>query len=218
MYGYVYLTVDTIRNNVYVGQHKSEMYDTNYFGSGNIIRRILKKRPETLKNYVLEWCEDKETLNNAEIEWITLFRIECNSLNIANGGQGGAIVEMTEERKDKIRKRKIEWNKNHQGYYNGENNPMYGKTGKQNPMYGVHRYGEESPHYGKHHTDETKQKMSDVKKNMYSGEKNPFYGKHHKKIKFLTPDGRIVEMVRWMAHMHHPDWIEIEETEILNIA
>ena len=36
----------------------------------------------------------------------------------------------------------------------GENNPMYGKRGKG------------SPNYGKHHTDETRKKMSQAKKNI----------------------------------------------------
>lgn len=34
---------------------------------------------------------------------------------------------------------------------------------------------EDQPFYGKHHTEKTKQKMSEVK----YGENNPFYGKHH---------------------------------------
>ena len=39
---------------------------------------------------------------------------------------------------------------------------MFGKTGKKNPMFG--RTGEKSPNYGKRHTDETLQKMSEIKK------------------------------------------------------
>ena len=58
MIGYIYLTYDTLKNKVYVGQHKSEVYDDEYFGSGKIISRIIKKRKSTLRNYVLEWCEN----------------------------------------------------------------------------------------------------------------------------------------------------------------
>ena len=40
--------------------------------------------------------------------------------------------------------------------------------------------GEDSYWYGKHHTEETKRKISESRKEMdYSGEKNSFYGKHH---------------------------------------
>lgn len=50
----------------------------------------------------------------------------------------------------------------------GENNPMYGKgylvSGSKNGMYGVHRHGEEHPFYGKHHSTESRMKMSELKK------------------------------------------------------
>lgn len=39
--------------------------------------------------------------------------------------------------------------------------------------------GENNPFYGKHHTKEAKQIMSDKHKDLYLGENNPMYGKHH---------------------------------------
>ena len=38
-----------------------------------------------------------------------------------------------------------------------------------------------NPMYNKHHTEETKHKMSITKQNMYNGNKNPMYGKCHSK-------------------------------------
>ena len=69
------------------------------------------------------------------------------------------------------------------------------KKGKHNPFYGKHhteeskkkiseaRKGEKNSFYGKHHTEESKKKISEARK----GEKNPFYGKqlteeHKKKL------------------------------------
>lgn len=46
----------------------------------------------------------------------------------------------------------------------GKNNPMYGKYGELNPMFDVHRYGEDNPFYGRHHTEETKIKISEAKR------------------------------------------------------
>lgn len=56
----------------------------------------------------------------------------------------------------------------------------------------LHSKGESHPMYGKHHSEESKKKMSDIKKGKHhteetknklselnSGEKNSFYGKHH---------------------------------------
>lgn len=39
--------------------------------------------------------------------------------------------------------------------------------------------GENHPMYGKHHTQESCEKMSISKKDMYNGENNPFFGKKH---------------------------------------
>ena len=39
--------------------------------------------------------------------------------------------------------------------------------------------GEKSPWYGKHHKQETKDKISSARKGKYAGEKNPMYEKHH---------------------------------------
>ena len=39
--------------------------------------------------------------------------------------------------------------------------------------------GENNPFYGKHHTEETKKKISEARKGKTQGENHPFYGKHH---------------------------------------
>lgn len=65
-------------------------------------------------------------------------------------------------------------------------------SGENNPMYGVHRHGEDVPFYGKHHTEETRQRLSEIRTGSRSsddtrkkiseaitGEGNPMYGKHH---------------------------------------
>lgn len=51
---------------------------------------------------------------------------------------------------------------------------MKGKTGEQHPTYG--RCGELNPFYGKHHSEETRQKISESRKGKCCGEENPFYG------------------------------------------
>lgn len=44
--------------------------------------------------------------------------------------------------------------------------------------YGVQLYGESNHMYGKHHTEETKKKISEKLTGLLSGEKNPMYGIH----------------------------------------
>jgi hypothetical protein len=71
------------------------------------------------------------------------------------------------------------------GFRPGIHNPMYGKTGELTPFYGrthseetkqkisdnhARLSGENNPMYGRTHSEETKQKMSDKKKGKYASE------------------------------------------------
>lgn len=94
-------------------------------------------------------------------------------LNKSDGGEGASgCIQSEETRKKKSEKMK------------GENNPLYGKRGKDSPLYGKKHTKETKDkirnslkgRYGlKTHTEETKQKLSEMKK----GENNPFYGRKH---------------------------------------
>lgn len=81
--------------------------------------------------------------------------------------------------------------------------------GNKNPMNDVHRYGKNAPYYGKHHSDEVKQKMRDAK----IGKK--FSREHSNKItqqyKWITPNNEIKFMTRQNAAKWHPDWILVNE-------
>ena len=43
----------------------------------------------------------------------------------------------------------------------------------------LHDEGENNPNYGKHHSEETRKKISEGNKGKQAGEKHPNYGKHH---------------------------------------
>lgn len=102
-------------------------------------------------------------------------------LNRTDGGEGTSGFEP--------------WNKGKADVYSGENNPMYGKIGKEHPAFGYkhtekvkrqlserqlgeknHMYGrigKNNPNYGSKRNEETKRKMSENRK----GQKNHRYGK-----------------------------------------
>lgn len=67
-FGYIYMTTDLQTGKRYIGQHVSSKFDPKYFGSGQILRHILKTRPETIKVEVLEWC--KQDISDREIYYI----------------------------------------------------------------------------------------------------------------------------------------------------
>jgi len=90
-YGYVYLTMDMLNDKVYIGQKKGKVEDsTDYFGSGTIIRRIIKKRGTSdLKKLILEVCYSKEELTERE----TFYKFKYNAFDRLFG-YNIAIVDM----------------------------------------------------------------------------------------------------------------------------
>jgi group I intron endonuclease len=121
-YGYIYITTNTINGKRYIGQHKSRNWDSNYIGSGKLLKQAIKKYGlEGFTCFPLIWGWSREELNQLEIEYIAHYKPEYN---LAEGGQGGSTM------------------------------------------------------LGRHHTKETRKKLSEAAK-LKIGEKNPFYGKYH---------------------------------------
>ena len=92
MYGYVYKTTDLRNNKIYVGQHKSKVFDTNYYGSGIIIKEILNKYGNQVLNCeLIEECDTADELNDREIYWINKLNCldESVGYNLATGGAFG---------------------------------------------------------------------------------------------------------------------------------
>lgn len=82
MIGYIYVT-KTQCGGVYVGQHKSSSFDTNYTGSG-----VLLKRKKIVSCKMIDLADDIETLNDKEKYWIEkcFKKYGDKCLNIARGG------------------------------------------------------------------------------------------------------------------------------------
>lgn len=111
----------------------------------------------------------------------------CFSINQLNGYETYYI------RKLDARNPEVGYNlaKGGYGFRSGENNPSYG-DGTKNPFYGKHHTdetkrkiseansGKVSPNKGKRMSEEARRKMSiAAKKRMSNPENNPMYGKHH---------------------------------------
>ena len=205
MVGYIYLTTDTTNGMQYVGQHhyNKEELDSNYHGSGHIIRQIYKKRPETLKEEYIKTCYSEEEMNNDEKYYIKLYdTLWPNGYNLEEGGRGGVPSEET--------RRKL--SETHKGLQAGEKHPMFGKhhSDESKNKISESQSGEKNHFFGKHHSEETKQKMRDAHKGKSLSEETKIKlslankGKHHseeskqkmrdahkkrKLLKQLQPDG-----------------------------
>lgn len=92
-YGYIYKTIDLKTGKIYIGQHKNNVFDKDYHGSGIIITNIKRKRPTDLITELIEYCDTCDILNEREIYWITKYNSTDKSIgyNISTGGTGGNL-------------------------------------------------------------------------------------------------------------------------------
>lgn len=100
--GYIYKTTNLINGKVYIGQHIAN--GDKYIGSGTIITKAIKKYGlSNFKIETLEWCDNRETLNEREKYWIKA-TVDAESINCYNIKCGGDAHSLTKEMKEKISK------------------------------------------------------------------------------------------------------------------
>lgn len=172
-YHYIYKTTNLKNGKYYIGMHSTNNLEDGYMGSGKRLRRsLIKYGKENFKSEILEFLPERKTLVEREKEIVNEELLKDTlSMNLKQGGEGGTIND--EHRKnlkigDKIKKLLLD---------NIVKNHLLGKINYNN-------------FEGRKHTEDTKNKMRDVKIGMYVGEKNPSYGtcwitngKENKKIK-----------------------------------
>lgn len=163
---FIYMTTNLITNEKYIGKHYGTE-DDFYLGSGKILQRaILKYGKENFKREILYISKNAKENNQKEKEFIKVYNAveDRKFYNIAEGGDGGDIFHtLSLEQQEQLRER-----------------ARLRCTGEGNPM------------YGKHHSEETKNKLSQIDKSytktqeyrdnmsrIKSGENNGMYGKHH---------------------------------------
>ena len=105
MYGYIYKTTNLVNGKIYIGQHKSSIFDINYFGSGKYLHNSINKYgKENFKIEILKECNNFEELNFYEVFYIQQFNSTNKDIgyNITLGGQGCICYVFTDEDKAKI--------------------------------------------------------------------------------------------------------------------
>ena len=189
----VYLTTNLVNNKKYIGVDTKN--DSNYFGSGNLIKKALKKYgKESFKKEILEVCDDKESLLIKEKEWIAKFDAVNSKeyYNIHEGGVGGDVRIFMDA--EKIEKWCANISNGKKGLKKGVPLSELNKKGISEGLKKFYKNGGVSNRVGVKLSDETKQKISDsnigkvfseehlenlkkaFKNRDYDGAKNPFYG------------------------------------------
>lgn len=129
MYGYIYLTTNSITNKIYIGQKKSNKFlGDRYFGSGKHLKESVKTYgKESFNVKMLCECFSKEELDEKEIYYISIYNSTDPSIgyNISHGGNTPSGIDawnkglkgaqtMSQETRDKM-------SKSHLGHSTSEN-------------------------------------------------------------------------------------------------
>lgn len=168
---YVYIYLDPRKSGKYMYGDYCFLYEPFYVGKGkgkriNILRgrnQYFRNKINKIKDYGLEpfIIKLKENLDEhesfiLESELIKLIgRRDLDKgplINFTDGGEGVSGYKHTLITKKILSKSKV---------------------GKNNPMFGMNK--SKSPRFNKHHSKDTKDKLSKIN----SGKYHPFYGKHH---------------------------------------
>jgi group I intron endonuclease len=105
MYGYIYKTTNLFNGKIYIGQHKSDVFDENYYGSGVRFTNVFNKYGKD--NFIcelLEECSSEDELNEREQYWIEHFNATDRNIgyNLMSGGYKVRGIKHSEETKQKI--------------------------------------------------------------------------------------------------------------------
>jgi hypothetical protein len=101
----IYKITNLINDKIYIGKDTTD--NKNYFGSGLLIKRAIKKFGiENFKKEILEECDSNQELCEREKFWIK--KLDSNNLkngyNISEGGDGGDVVSNHPNRDEILKK------------------------------------------------------------------------------------------------------------------
>ena len=196
----VYLHKNKINNKVYVGQTSNKpQYRWNngngYKDSPLFYNAILKYGWENFEHYILY---TNLTLDKAnQLEQYLIYRLRSNQrnfgYNILNGGKNYSHTQQQKQKQSEIMKNKWKDNNYKQNYSNKIKekwqNEEYRKkiiashSGEKSHFYGTNKKGENNPMFGRHHSQISKQKISEAKKEYYKNNPDIHKGKNNPSAK-----------------------------------
>jgi hypothetical protein len=173
---YIYKTINIVNGKFYYGMHSTDNLEDDYIGSGQMLWHAIKKYGrENFKQEILKFLPDRSSLKLREKEIVNEDLVRnpiCMNLTI--GGQGGSDnIDPDKFKKTQslggstvfrlINKRHLEKLKNDPEY-----KKRYSESMRKSVTEGRAGFT------GKHHTEETLEKMRNHKNQ--SGEKNSQFG------------------------------------------
>lgn len=180
----VYKTVNLLKDEYYIGVHITDDINDDYLGSGKRLRRSIEKHGrESFKREIISIFDNPDDMFRKEAELVneeTLKDHRC--LNLKVGGFGGWILKdksalyASESQARRSRMNDPEWRKE-----NADKIKEWSQKGLENArkkLSNMRASGYKTRgSLGHHHTEEHKQKMSEIMSVAQAGEKNSQYGK-----------------------------------------
>lgn len=186
MFYTIYKITNKLDGKIYIGKHQTKDLNDDYMGSGKWLKHAINKYGlENFTKEILFQFDNEAEMNAKEAELVTEeFVKEDTNYNLCLGGQGGFSyinanginVDIAKQRKsnpDIIKKAAV--NGGERKKFLMENDQMHRTKCAESISKGLKKHFEtNSGHFtGKHHTEETKQKLRNPKN---KGEENSQYG------------------------------------------
>lgn len=156
-YNYVYKIINKVNGKFYIGSHITNDLNDGYFGSGTLLKRAIKKHgSENFVKQILQIYDNEIDARKKEGQYLKqIFKNNVVTYNLLANVKGSyGCSEQTRNKMSVIRKEFFAQNPQAQLAFR----KSYKKTG----------YGDKNPFYGKHHSQETKQKLRQIR----TGSKN----------------------------------------------
>jgi group I intron endonuclease len=164
----IYITTNMINGKKYLG--KDTKNDPNYFGSGVILKRAIKKYGrQNFKKEIIESCANQDELKVREEYWLNFYDVGNNKMfynwhNHSTGSpKGKKHPNYNKPLSEHARKKLSEFNR--------------GKVLSEETRRKMSesRIGEKNHMFGRTHSDDARLKL----RNANLGENNPMFGKSH---------------------------------------
>jgi hypothetical protein len=177
-YHFIYKTTDIRNGNFYIGMHSTENLKDGYVGSGKRLKHLIYKHGKEIFNMeILEFLPNRESLKEREIEIVNSdLLLEEKCMNLKPGGSGGFI--------DKEHMRKVSKAGNEEflkkmqdDEYKKEFSKKISNANKKQFLDGRREKIYFYNWSGKTHSQETKKKLSEIRKGTGVGENNSVYGR-----------------------------------------
>ena len=171
MFYTIYKITNNLNGKYYIGKHQTKDLNDGYMGSGKALRNAIKKHGiNNFSKDILHIFETEKEMNDKEKELVVL---EESSYNLCPGGKGGfgyinenGLKIISEKHRNSARIHMLNLHKNHSEKM---------QAGRILAKEARRKYLGPNAFFGKKHTEETKQKMSNVHKKLF-GPDNPSFG------------------------------------------